>query len=184
MSTFESPNDYRNYLAHYGVPGMKWGVRKADAYDNIYYRAKYNKDKLNAFKDYKSGEITKSKFLRKRTGQIAKKYAITPIVKAARSIGRDYRGWYRLLTGKTYRKSNEQEFTPNARRAASVITDKNQRKRLDRMVDESLSNNTTIGGTYAAGSFSPINAQDLTAINNYLDTITLKEIERIEFGKR
>ena len=27
-NTFYSQNDYRNYLAHYGVPGMKWGVRK------------------------------------------------------------------------------------------------------------------------------------------------------------
>ena len=24
MSTFEAPNDYRNYLCHYGVKGMKW----------------------------------------------------------------------------------------------------------------------------------------------------------------
>ena len=24
MSTFEAPNDYRNYLMHYGVKGMKW----------------------------------------------------------------------------------------------------------------------------------------------------------------
>lgn len=28
MSTFyDSPNDYRNYLEHHGVKGMKWGVR-------------------------------------------------------------------------------------------------------------------------------------------------------------
>ena len=28
MSTFEAPNDYRNYLCHYGVKGMKWRKRK------------------------------------------------------------------------------------------------------------------------------------------------------------
>lgn len=27
-NTFYAPNDYRNYLAHFGVKGMKWGVRK------------------------------------------------------------------------------------------------------------------------------------------------------------
>jgi hypothetical protein len=27
-NTFYPTNDYRNYLAHYGVKGMKWGVRK------------------------------------------------------------------------------------------------------------------------------------------------------------
>jgi hypothetical protein len=27
-NTFYASNDYRNYLAHYGVKGMKWGVRK------------------------------------------------------------------------------------------------------------------------------------------------------------
>lgn len=26
--TFFAPNDYRSYLEHYGVKGMKWGVRK------------------------------------------------------------------------------------------------------------------------------------------------------------
>ena len=28
MGTFYSQNDYRNYLEHFGVKGMKWGVRR------------------------------------------------------------------------------------------------------------------------------------------------------------
>lgn len=31
MGTFYAPNDYRNYIAHYGVKGMRWGVRKQKA---------------------------------------------------------------------------------------------------------------------------------------------------------
>lgn len=32
MSTFESPNDYRNYLVHHGIKGQKWGVRNGPPY--------------------------------------------------------------------------------------------------------------------------------------------------------
>lgn len=35
MGTFYAPNDYRNYIAHYGVKGMKWGVRKQKAQRGI-----------------------------------------------------------------------------------------------------------------------------------------------------
>ena len=30
MGTFyDAPNDYRNYLAHHGVKGMKWGQNQS-----------------------------------------------------------------------------------------------------------------------------------------------------------
>lgn len=40
MSTFyDSPNDYRNYLEHHGVKGMKWGVRHDDYRRSREYKA-------------------------------------------------------------------------------------------------------------------------------------------------
>ena len=40
MGTFYSNNDYRNYLAHYGVKGMRWGIRRArNAIKEKYRRA-------------------------------------------------------------------------------------------------------------------------------------------------
>lgn len=39
MGTFYAPNDYRNYIAHFGVKGMKWGVRRYQNYDGSYTQA-------------------------------------------------------------------------------------------------------------------------------------------------
>ena len=46
--TFFAPNDYRLYLQHYGVKGMKWGVRKDRSKSRIYRR---NYRKANAIYD-------------------------------------------------------------------------------------------------------------------------------------
>lgn len=36
---YDSPNDYRNYLCHYGVKGMHWGIRKDDYRRSSEYKA-------------------------------------------------------------------------------------------------------------------------------------------------
>lgn len=74
-----------NELAHYGVPGMKWGVRKA-VYGSIYKSAKNskieekaNKYDLKAVKAYKKGEKLHAKNDLGRANKAAKKagkYAI------------------------------------------------------------------------------------------------------------
>lgn len=35
-NTFYAPNDYRNYLEHHGIKGMKWGVRRFQNKDGSY----------------------------------------------------------------------------------------------------------------------------------------------------
>lgn len=180
MGTFyDSPNDYRNYLAHYGVKGMHWGVRKADAYDHVYYRQKYNNKKIQAFKDRKSKKISGAKFVGKRIGNMAGHYLLDPWKIAGRDIGRNVRGWYRLLTGKTYRKTNEQEFTPAQNRAMSQISNKKDRDTIKKMVQESLSN-TTIS---VSSNGAVYNLPDYNAIMDYLDNVTLSEIDKINKEK-
>ena len=81
MGTFyDAPNDYRNYLAHHGVKGMKWGQRKeyvphprmrarrqtlmsklaSDAYDR----------KINKRKSKHADVVTKRNELGKKQGQM------------------------------------------------------------------------------------------------------------------
>ena len=42
-NTFYAPNDYRNYLEHFGVKGMKWGVRRYQNADGSYTSAGKNR---------------------------------------------------------------------------------------------------------------------------------------------
>ncbi|MBP5595474.1 MAG: hypothetical protein J6Y02_08830 [Pseudobutyrivibrio sp.] len=55
MGTFyDAPNDYRNYLAHYGIKGQKWGVKNGPPYP-----------------------LTVSKMSQRQLNELAKDYSIT-----------------------------------------------------------------------------------------------------------
>lgn len=178
MSTFYPENDYRSYLAHYGVRGMKWGVRKANAYDSIYYRSKYNNKRVKAYKDLTSGKLTKGQYATKRAGQMVNRYVGDPFRELGRGFGRNVRGWYRLLSGGTFRRTNEKEYMPNRERAYTEIKDNKLKRTLDGMVQGSLANNTAVAGSN--GTIT--NIHDITDIADLLDRVQLKDIERIKFG--
>lgn len=47
MEIYTAPNDYRNYLAHHGIMGMRWGIRY------MAYRAKHTIKSNNQLKKFK-----------------------------------------------------------------------------------------------------------------------------------
>lgn len=53
-STFYSPNDYRNYIAHFGVKGMRWGVRRYQNTNGSYTSAGKKRYGVGDGKSYKS----------------------------------------------------------------------------------------------------------------------------------
>lgn len=56
-STFYAPNDYRNYLAHHGIKGMRWGVRRFQNADGSYTSAgkkRYGVGSKEAISAYRS----------------------------------------------------------------------------------------------------------------------------------
>lgn len=56
-NTFYAPNDYRSYLMHHGVKGMKWGVRRntnANAKKGFWQRRKENFQNLQRYNELKN----------------------------------------------------------------------------------------------------------------------------------
>lgn len=135
--------DHNSDMAHYGVMGMRWGIRKADQYDNIYYRSKYNKKKNKLKNDLKNKNISKGKYLAKRAGDAIDRYTTDGYKMLFRSLGRNIRGVGRLVTGKTWDRHNDQEFTGARQRAVDMVNDPELMKRLDKIVQMNV--NTVIG---------------------------------------
>jgi hypothetical protein len=80
---YDAPNDYRNYLAHHGVKGMKWGVRKQPVtmLGRLYQRRKM---KMATIDKYYGGDKKKyNEEIKKRraAGDIQRKINKSPDLK-------------------------------------------------------------------------------------------------------
>ena len=176
MNTFyDDQNDLENYLEHYGVKGMRWGHRKADVYDDLYYRAKYNNKKVKTYADLKRKKISRGKYAVKRLGQIAGRGILDPYKLGFRSVGRDIRGGYRLVTGKTFRKTNDHEYSANRNALFNEIKDKKTMAKINYLVNQTINDNSI------DNEGNPIVNMD--ALYDVLDRAQLKEIEKIKFNK-
>ena len=58
-NTFYAPNDYRNYLEHHGIKGMKWGVRRFQNADGSYTSAGKNRYGVGDGETYKGVKSVK-----------------------------------------------------------------------------------------------------------------------------
>ena len=89
-NTFYAPNDYRNYLEHHGIRGMKWGVRRFQNADGSYTSAgkgRYGVGDGESYKGVKSVRGIEGK-IKSAVGNAGRKISgsdLTPEQKAARN---------------------------------------------------------------------------------------------------
>lgn len=82
--TFYPINDYRNYLAHYGVKGMKWGVR----HDRVSTSATANRSKTGQYEDSDESSARKARI--KKTAIVVGAVVGTAAVVAGAYAARKY----------------------------------------------------------------------------------------------
>lgn len=115
-NTFYAPNDYRSYLEHFGIKGMKWGVRRYRNYDGSYTQAglkRYNVTERRyddmaakakqAKADYKAGKITKLDYNRAKNARREAERDLKTDFKRLRNDKRADKGKELYVNGKRIR---------------------------------------------------------------------------------
>ena len=121
MGTFYSNNDYRNYLMHYGVKGMKWGVRRFQNADSTLTKA----GKARARKDGK-GLGARMKIRAQGVGGYFKERGL------ALNRSRGGRQFVNNLIGPGAYAAQARNISYTQRRLAEASTSKRAKQRHDR----------------------------------------------------
>lgn len=138
-----STSGSNDYLIHYGVLGMRWGIRKASQYEMDITRGKRAKNR----KDYKSGLINKTTY-KKNKKRYAKEYsdAMENVMQNARKY-------------KKTDKNKEFIYEKSKRRASEVYDDYD--KKISRR-DFLNSVSKSLAGASLAASGSSIGSRKIS----------------------